>query len=178
MEQSNQANLANELHGRNSANQWQNGDRSGTEDLTLGEIPQWPQLLVFMSVNVLAVTNIFAHCARSFASARADRAGEGAGAYPPESCADPSPGHLRRSRSRADEAMKLSGMGRTLRCSLFCAPRWLARSSHSSFFSAAQGQNASAAQAGKRVALVIGNGSYPHRLSVRRLQTRKGSLSS
>ena len=58
--------------------------------------------------------------------------------------------------------MKLSGMGRALKVLVvLCAFAAGAFIPQLFFLSAARGQNASAAQADKRVALVIGNGSYP-----------------
>src|SRR3954452_11770114 len=58
--------------------------------------------------------------------------------------------------------MKLSGMGRALKVLVvLCAFAAGAFIPQLFFFLPARGQNASAAQADKRVALVIGNGSYP-----------------
>ncbi|WGD56339.1 SUMF1/EgtB/PvdO family nonheme iron enzyme [Bradyrhizobium sp. CB1650] len=54
--------------------------------------------------------------------------------------------------------MKLSGIGRIL---VLCATVTATSFSQPFFLSAAQGQNVSAPDAGKRVALVVGNGSYP-----------------
>ncbi len=58
--------------------------------------------------------------------------------------------------------MKLSGMSRTFKVLVvLCALVAGAFIPQLFFLSAARGQNASVAEAGKRVALVIGNGSYP-----------------
>ena len=75
--------------------------------------------------------------------------------------------------------MKLSGIGRTFEVLVvLCALVAGAFIPQLFFLSAAQGQNASAAQTGKRFALVLEMDLIRSRLSVRRLQTRKGSLSS
>ena len=71
-----------------------NGLPSGTSDLRLGGIAKSRNFLFPLGLRV-SLTAIFAHRAHSFASARVDRAGEGAGAYALEFCADPSLGQMR-----------------------------------------------------------------------------------
>ncbi|HEU0148139.1 MAG TPA: caspase family protein, partial [Bradyrhizobium sp.] len=57
--------------------------------------------------------------------------------------------------------MKISGIRRTLETLVLCAIVAGSFFSEPFFLSAARGEDVSLPQAGKRIALVIGNGSYP-----------------